>query len=416
MGFSSVASISDGVFYIVNGYSQSTTPNDDGSFTKYSIGNFVSVQPQTTILSKYSNTPSSRVGLQITETIYDYVNDASLLDPAIGASNYQSPGADRYVIELDLITLPLQLGNDDGFIELLRIENGTISKQTDDTVYSVIDDYFAKRDWETNGDYIVNDFKLTPNTESSGDSTKYNLGIGPGIAYVHGYRVENQSRVLLTGNRAQTTESVSDNGVFIDYGSYFYVDNANGTFDVTNMPTVDLHSVPASNIVSTNTTTYTSTLVGSAYIRNLTYSSFGTNSNTKSYVYKAYVNDIKTNTLRGTSNTTGNTATTIAFYDATGKFSNKANAYYGATIAITSGTSVGDARKIVSYDGTTKVATVDQPFTVTPDSTTTFSIAFSTTDVESIVKVDGSYVLSANANINPTNGKVSGINNGCYVN
>ena len=411
-GFSSVASISDGVFYVVRGYSQSSTPNDDGSFTKYSIGNFVSVQPQTTILSKYSNEPSSRVGLQITETIYDYINDASLLDPAIGASNYQSPGADRYVIQLDLITLPLQLGNDDGFIELLRIENGSISKQTDGSVYSVIDDYFAKRDWETNGDYIVNDFKLTPNTESSGDSTKYNLGIGPGIAYVHGYRVENQSRVLLTGNRAQTTESINDNGVYIDYGSYFYVDNANGTFDVTNMPTVALHSVPASNIVSTNTTTYTSTLVGSAYIRNLTYSSFGTNSNTKSYVYKAYVSDIKTNTLSGTSNTSGNTATTIAFYDTTGKFSSKANAYYGATISITAGTSVGDARRIVSYDGATKVATVDQAFTVTPDSTTNFSIAFSTTDVESIVQVDGSYVLSANANINPTNGKVSGINTG----
>ena len=414
-GFSSVASISDGVFYVVRGYSQSSTPNDDGSFTKYSIGNFVSVQPQTTILSKYSNQPSSRVGLQITETIYDYINDASLLDPAIGASNYQSPGADRYVIELDLITLPLQLGNDDGFIELLRIENGSISKQTDGSVYSVIDDYFAKRDWETNGDYIVNDFKLTPNTESSGDSTKYNLGIGPGIAYVHGYRVENQSRVLLTGERAQTTESINDNGVYIDYGSYFYVDNANGTFDVTNMPAVDLHSVPASNIVSTNTTTYTSTLVGSAYIRNLSYSSFGTNSNTKSYVYKAYVSDIKTNTLRGTSNTTGNTATSIAFYDTTGKFSNKANAYYGATISITSGTSVGDARRIISYDGTTKVATVDQAFTVTPDSTTNFSIAFSTTDVESIVKVDGSYALSANVNINPTNGKVSGINTGDTV-
>jgi hypothetical protein len=414
-GFSSVASISDGVFYIVNGYSQSSTPNDDGSFTKYSIGNFVSVQPQTTILGKYDNSPSARVGLQITETIYDYVNDSSLLDPAIGASNYQAPGADRYVIELELITLPLALGNDDGFIELLRVEDGNISKQTDGTVYSVIDDYFAKRDYETNGDYIVNDFKLTPNTESSGDSTKYNLGVGPGIAYVHGYRVENQSKILLTGNRARTTESINDNGVYVDYGSYFYVDNANGLFDVTTMPTVDLHSVPASNIVSTNTTTYTSTLVGSAYIRNLTYSSFGTNSNTQSYVYKAHVSDIKTNTLSGTSNTTGNTATTIAFYDTTGKFSSKANAYYGATISITGGTSVGDARRIISYDGTTKVATVDQAFTVTPDNTTNFSIVFSTTDVESIVQVSGSYALTANTNINPNNGKVNGIATGDTV-
>ena len=410
-GLSSVASISDGVFYIVNGYSQSTTPNSDGSFTKYSIGNFVSVQPQTAILSKYSNSPSARVGLQITETIYDYVNDSSLLDPAIGASNYQAPGADRYVIELELITLPLALGNDDGFIELLRIENGSISKQTDGTVYSVIDDYFAKRDYETNGDYIVNDFKLTPNTESSGDSTKYNLGVGPGIAYVHGYRIENQSKVLLTGNRAQTTDSITNNDVYVDYGSYFYVDNANGVFDVTSIPSVALHSVPASNIVSTNTTTYTSTLVGTGYIRNLSYSSFGTNSNTKSYVYKAYVSDIKTNTL--SSNATGSSTTTgIAFYDTTGKFSSKANAYYGSTISITGGTSVGDIRKVVSYNGDTKVATVDQAFTITPDITSNFSIVFNTTDIESIVQVNGSYGLTANVNINPNNGKVSGINTG----
>ncbi len=57
IGLSSVASISDGVFYIVNGYSQSSTQNEDGSYTRYSIGNFVSVQPQTTILDKYSSTP-----------------------------------------------------------------------------------------------------------------------------------------------------------------------------------------------------------------------------------------------------------------------------------------------------------------------------------------------------------------------
>ena len=84
-GLSSVASISDGVFYVVNGYSQSTTANQDGTYTKYSIGNFVAVQPQTIVLSKYGNTPSARIGLQITETIHDYIDDSSLLDPAIGA-------------------------------------------------------------------------------------------------------------------------------------------------------------------------------------------------------------------------------------------------------------------------------------------------------------------------------------------
>ena len=66
-GQSSVASVANGVFYV--------------------LGNFVQVNESTTILSKYDNTPSLRVGLTITETIEDYINDSSLLDPAIGASN-----------------------------------------------------------------------------------------------------------------------------------------------------------------------------------------------------------------------------------------------------------------------------------------------------------------------------------------
>jgi hypothetical protein len=404
-GLASVASISGGIFYIINGYSQSSTPNQDGSFTKYSIGNFVAVQPQTAVLDKYDNVPNLRVGLQITETIYDYVNDSSLLDPAVGASNYQSPGADRYVIKLELITLPLTLGNDDGFIELLRIQNGSVVKQVDGTVYSTIDDYFAKRDYETNGDYIVSDFKITPNTNSSGDSTKYDLNIGPGVAYVHGYRVENQSNIVLTSDRARATQTLSANAVYIDYGSYFYVDTSNGTFDVTSMPSVDLHCVEAANIISTNTNTYSSTLVGTALIRNLTYVSSGTNSNTKSYVYKAYVANVSTNILSSNAIGASSGASTIAFYDTNGKFSSAANAYYGATLSITSGTSAGDVRKIVSYNQSTKVATVDNPFTITPDNTSNVSINFNTDVIESIVQVNGSYGLTANVNINTNNGK-----------
>ena len=54
-GQSSVVSIAQGVFYISN-----ITKKPDG--TTVSSGNFVQVNPQTTILSKYTNTPSVRVG------------------------------------------------------------------------------------------------------------------------------------------------------------------------------------------------------------------------------------------------------------------------------------------------------------------------------------------------------------------
>ena len=417
-GNSSVASISDGVFYVVNGYSYSNTQNTDGTYSKYSIGNFVSVQPQTIILSKYSNTPSTRVGLTITETIYDYINDSSLLDPAIGATNYQAPGADRYVVELILTALSLDIGQDDQFIELVRIDNGSIIKQVNDTVYSKINDYIAKRDYETNGDYIVNDFNLTPmkhGGKHGTDDDYYDLTIGKGLAYVQGYRVENQSQIVLTGNRARTTKSLTNNSVYIDYGSYFITDTMSGLFDITSMPTVDLHSVTTANINSSNATTYNSTLVGTGFIRNLDYQS-STSTNTKSYIYHTYVNDINTTTLTG--NVANATTTTATFYvpvGSGGKWSGVDQAYYNTTLSITSGTGIGQIRNITNWTGANRTATVSPAFSITPDATSNFSLIFSTYDVESIVQKNSStYALTANTNIN-VSGKLNSIPNGDTV-
>lgn len=407
-GFASTASISDGVFYVVNGYSYSSTQNADGTYSKYSIGNFVSVQPQTIILDKYDNTPSYRIGLLITETIADYISDNSLLDPAVGASNYQAPGADRYQITLSLTTLPLTLGNDDAFIELVRVENGNIVKQVDGTVYSVIDDYFAKRDYETNGDYIVDDFKLTPSANTS-NSAQYDLKIGKGVAYVRGYRIENQSDLTLTSDRARTTQTINTNSVYFDYGSYFYVDTLKGIFDVTTMPFVDFHCVPSQNINSTNNITYASTLVGSGNIRNLQFVNNTSDSNTQSYVYEAFVNSVNSQVLTG--NVSSATTSTITVNDPNGHFSSVANAYYGVSMSITKGTDLGDVRKVVSYNGSTKTFTVDTPFTVTPDNTSQFSLLFSTSSIESIVQANTNYAVVTSANIN-NESKVNGISTG----
>jgi hypothetical protein len=400
-GLSSVASISSGVFYIVNGYSLSASTGQ-----QYSIGNFVTVNPQTTILNKYNNLPSYRIGLLINETIYDYVNDSTLLDPAIGASNYQAPGADRYVIQLELVTLPLNSGDDSAFIELVRIQNGNILKQVNETVYSAIDDYFAKRDYETNGDYVVNDFTITPSPNAS-DPSKYNLSVGKGIAYVHGYRVENQSTQVITTDRARTYATVpGNNSISISYGDYFVVDSANGVFDFTTMPQIDLHCVPAGNISQGSATNYNQTLIGNAFIKGLDYISDSGTPNT--YIFNAYVSDIIMNTFTG--NATSATVNTITFYDPSNKYSTSAtaNAYYGATITITSGKDVGDTRLITGYNGASKTANVSPAWTITPDSTSQFTLSFTPGQIESLVQAT-SYNLTANANINTLNGKISGV-------
>ena len=62
-GSSSVASISQGVFYV--------------------LGNFVQVSEKTIILSKYSSVPNVRVGLTITETTHDYIDEPSLFISSI---------------------------------------------------------------------------------------------------------------------------------------------------------------------------------------------------------------------------------------------------------------------------------------------------------------------------------------------
>jgi hypothetical protein len=390
-GDSSVASIANGVFYIVNGYNYSSIQNPDGTYSRYSTGNFVEVQPQTIILEKYSNKPNSRIGLAISEYVSDYVSDPNLLDPAVGATNYQAPGADRYTIDLELTTRKLTAvgGDDSSFVELTRVENGSIIRQVNGTTYSAIDDYFAKRTYETNGDYVVSNFKITPssNTDING-SDKYFLEVGAGLAYVQGYRAENQGLLRLNGTRARATSNVNNNIITPAYGNYLYVNTllgANGSiFDATQSASVDLHVGGVANVITTNTTTYNATVAATANIRSITYSSSGTDSNTKSYIYKTYLFDVTSKAL--SANAASGTSSTIQFADTTGKFSPKANVYDGVSISITAGPGTGDIRTISGYNGTTKTATVSQPFTTSPTTATQFTLNFGVKDAEALVR------------------------------
>ena len=378
-GLSSVASIAQGVFY-VNGI-------------------FVSVTETTIPVDKYDNTPSKRIGLNITETITDYINDSSLLDPAVHASNFQAPGADRYTISLALETRPLDFGDDDGFIELVRVTDGNIQKLVDGSVYNVIDDYFAKRDYETHGDYIVDDFKLTPKANTT-NSSVYTMSVGKGLAYVHGYRVDSQVPTDITTNRARSTASANNTSVVMDYGSYFYVDTVNGAngsfFDTTTYGAIDLHCASLANVAVVNAAAYGATVVASGNVRSLVYSSDSTTAN--SYVYKMYVSDLQmaapsANAMAATSNTIQ-----LPSY-----FSQVNNVYAGVGISINRGTDAGDRRTIVSYNGSTRTATLNQNWTVTPDTTSVFSLNFAIKDVETIVTAGkSSYPATINgfANIN----------------
>ena len=61
-------------------------------------GTFVDVAAGKIVLDPYTNTPSYRVGLTISEEIITAKDDNSLYDNAKGFSNYAAPGADRLKI------------------------------------------------------------------------------------------------------------------------------------------------------------------------------------------------------------------------------------------------------------------------------------------------------------------------------
>jgi len=397
-GTSSIASIAQGVFYISGSYVNSAGET-------ISNGTFVQVNPQTVVLDKYDSTPNLRVGLNITETIHDYIDDASLLDPAVGASNYQAPGADRYQITLTLETRPLTFGDDDGFIELLRITDGNIAKLVDGSVYSVIDDYFAKREYETNGDYVVNNFKLTPKTNTADSSNNtYIMSVGKGLAYVHGYRVESTTNVDLVTDRARTTASQNNNPTYLSFGNYIYVNTvrgANGTFfDTTTQQNIDLHAVPSANVNISSTAAYNSTLVASANVRSLVYDHDTSDALANTYVYKMFVNNLQLNAPTGTA--VSATSNTITFPSS---FSSCNSAYVGATIAINSGVDAGDFRTITAYNGSTQTATVNQNWTTIPNNTSVFSINYTIGSANSVVaatKTSFPATIDGTATIDPT--------------
>ena len=212
-------------------------------------GTFVRVEKSSIILEPYVNTPSYRVGLQITEQIVTAGQDSTLYDNAKGFNNFSAPGADRLKITLKLIKKPLNDFNDSSFIELLRVDFGEVKKLEEDSNYNLIRDYIADRTYDESGDYVTKGFLF-----SADDSLNDNMGNGgiytseqkteegstpsadlaivkvsPGKAYVRGYDIKTSGTVNVDAPKARTTETQSNTGVPFEMGSKYYVNNVTST-------------------------------------------------------------------------------------------------------------------------------------------------------------------------------------------
>ena len=377
-GQSSVCSIDNGVFYI--------------------NGNFVAVQRQTVAVDPYSNTPTAKIGLTVEESITTFEDDSSLLDPAIESTNYQAPGADRYKIFLRLSVKPLDIDGDSTFTELLRLESGIIQKRLKMTDYSEIDKYFARRTFDTNGDYIVNKFTVTLDESPTGNGEFFTAKLSPGIAYVQGFIVENQSDLKFTVDKARANTTNIRQQTLLNQGNYLTINNVRGNINPLNFESVDFHCVKSANLTSFNS--YTSTKVGTGKLTNIKFLKSENLQYSNSYVYEAYFTDIQTTPISANAiganlqNSTTGTSANVGFPN---HFSTVDNAYSGVYLRINNGNAAEDVIRISTYNGVRRLATLEKDFIRNPGQTFNFSLLFNTKDIESLYNSNTSGGISSNS-------------------
>lgn len=125
---------------------------------------------------RWSDAPTAKVGLKISEEIRTFQDDDSMLDNAQGTSNYSAPGADRLYISADLTQIAYSKTENtpDNFISLLEVSNGTIYSNSSATEYGPLMDTIARRTYDQSGDYIVDNLSVQITDFLRDDETKNN--------------------------------------------------------------------------------------------------------------------------------------------------------------------------------------------------------------------------------------------------
>ena len=215
-------------------------------------GHFVKVATQRIILDKYTNTPSYRIGLTVTETLETPEEDTSLLDNAQGSSNVNAKGAHRLKISLALSKLALDSVEDENFIELLRTDSGIVQEKARNTEYSVLGDTLARRTYDLYGDFSVKKFDVekletlddglnsgvyqsleTTDDGNIASDDFVTMQLSPGKAYVRGYEIETIVPTYVDIAKPRTFSSFNGAVTPVEVGNYALVSNVHGQPEIS---------------------------------------------------------------------------------------------------------------------------------------------------------------------------------------
>jgi len=206
--------VGDGIFYVDGFFVPVATHN----FTPYRVvGSTLDTAFGGTAAS--FNALTTRVGFEVVRDTVTSEENSSLRDPAIGSSNYNAPGGDRYKIDLTLDQAGTTAATDD-FIELLRFEEGSITRKSERISYAEIEKTLSRRTHEESGSYIVRPFDV--NVKDAGGAT-LSFVMGTGKAYILGHETETQYPETLSIPKARSTKQESGLDFPFSFGNYLSV-------------------------------------------------------------------------------------------------------------------------------------------------------------------------------------------------
>jgi hypothetical protein len=234
--------------------------NNEGVY--YVDGRFVFSPKQTILAKKYENsdTNTDNFGFKVTESIVTANDDNTLYDNSGPLPNTSSPGADRFKINLTL-TLDSTIDSADNFV-FVGVLNGDdileVKKPAQEENYNIIAEMLATRTSEESGDYIVKPFKLNF-SDNTDDTSKIDISVQPGLAYIDGYRVETHSSRTITVDKPRTTTTVNNEVAAFTLGNYVLVDGSTseGLPNINDFSTVNLR----------NAVDYGGSTIGTARVR-----------------------------------------------------------------------------------------------------------------------------------------------------
>jgi hypothetical protein len=377
--------------------------NDSLSFSVnegvfYFEGVFIRTEPQTIALSKYGKEQVfSRIGFDVEESVVTASSDTSLLDPALGSSNFQAPGSDRIKIDLVLTSRTLDSIDDEKFIELVRVEESKITREYKYPIYSVLEDTLARRTFDESGNYTVRPFKISLQ-DNPANTAQTDIILSPGKAYVYGYEFETNSPTVLTVDKPRNTSFVNNKRLSAEYGNFVHTTQHFNTFPINTLETVDIHCVPRQNIGNTSGV-IANTKIGTSRISSIEFNASANVSDSQTYEYRTFLFDVNIdgNITDNVKSSTSNTQVVIG--DVSDSLSTVDTAYVGCRLRIVAGPGQAEpAKTITAYDPATRTVTLNQRFVQTLTANSRYSIEFEIKDAESIVVHSGT-TLVAGANI-----------------